>query len=110
MDLAHRHLASILENCTELLEPAPDQLGAFAAWATERLWRLRQAATCGRSAVRSVVERLRVELDGLAPPEDLERALTERSERMRLCKRQWLTGLIDFVDELLAVTDVPWAA
>jgi hypothetical protein len=110
MDLAHQYLEPIVENCTALLGPAPDQLARFEAWAQQRLWRLRQAAPCGPAAVRAVTQELRAELDELAPPVDLEAALTERRARMRLCQRQWLTGLLDFVDELLATTDVPWAA
>lgn len=101
MDLTHRHLGPIFENIGALLADVPGQLQQFEPWAIEQSHRLQRAAQHGKPSLAYEAELLRSELAHLIPPPEFERMLTERSERMRLCQRQWLTGLLDFVDDLL---------
>ena len=113
MDLTQQHLQPIFASITDLLGPAPDQFDQFGAWANEQALRLRRSADQGKASLAYEAELLRDELSLLTPPAEFERMLTERTERMRLCQRLWLTGLIDFVDDLLQdfVTEqMPWAA
>jgi|GEM_PF-5623611 hypothetical protein len=111
MDLTRRHLGPIFENIAEILPSA--QLEQFEPWAIEQALRLRRAAQHGTASLSYEAELLREELMHLTPPKEFERMLTERTERMRLCQRQWLTGLLDFVDDLLddhEISLLPWAA
>ncbi len=112
MDLTHQHLSPIFENIAELLATSPGQLEQFEPWAKEQAGRLKRAAEHGTPSLAYEAELLREELALLSSPGDLVKMLTGRSERMRLCQRQWITGLLDFVDDLLddAPELVPWAA
>jgi hypothetical protein len=113
MDLTHQHLGPIFENIAELLGAVPGQLEQFEPWANEQSNRLRRAAAHGIASLSFEADLMRQDLTKLAPPVEFERMLTERTERMRLCQRQWLTGLLDFVDDLLEdhqVPQLPWAA
>lgn len=113
MDLTHQHLEPIFENIFDLLGGTPGQIEAFEPWAIDQALRLRNAATGGRASLRYEAELMREELEQMKVPASFTRMTTERTERMRLCQRQWLTGLLDFVDDLLgapADDDVPWAA
>lgn len=113
MDLTRQHLQPIFASITDLLGPAPDQLDQFGLWANEQALRLRRSADQGKASLASESELLRFELGLLTPPAEFERMLTERTELMRLCQRLWLTGLIDFVDDLLEARvpePLPWAA
>lgn len=113
MDLTQQHLQPIFASIKDLLGQAPDQFDQFGAWANEQALRLRRSADRGSASLASESELLREELGLLTPPAEFERALTERTERMRLCQRLWLTGLIDFVDDLLRDSgheQQPWAA
>lgn len=114
MTLTHQHLQPILASIADLLGPAPDQFDQFGAWANEQALRLRRSADQGKASLVSESELLRDELGLLTPPAEFERRQTERTERMRLCQRLWLTGLIDFVDDLLeedhSPEQLPWAA
>jgi hypothetical protein len=101
MDLTRHHLAPIFENIINLLGATSGQLELFEPWAQEQSLRLRRAAEHGKPSLSYEAELLRDELHHMLTPVDLERMLTERTERMRLCQRMWLTGLIDFVDDLL---------
>lgn len=113
MDLTHQHLEPIFENIVELLGSTPGQLEQFEPWATDQALRLRNAATAGRESLRFEADLMRDELDEMKAPPSFERMITERTERLRLCQRLWLTGLVDFVDDLVdgpPQHDVPWAA
>lgn len=101
MDLTHQHLSPIFENIANLLDKTPGQLEQFEPWAIEQQRRLRRAADHGKPCLASEAELLRDELAHLSPPVEFERMITERTERMRLCQRLWLTGLLDFVDDLI---------
>ncbi|MFO0594551.1 MAG: hypothetical protein U0228_04585 [Myxococcaceae bacterium] len=101
MELTERHLAPIFENITVLLQPLPGMLEQFEPWADAQTDRLRRAAQFGVASLAFEAEQMRDELALLTPPAEFDRMLTERSERVRLCQRQWLTGLIDFVDDLI---------
>ena len=101
MELTERHLAPIFENITVLLQPLPGMLEQFEPWADAQTDRLRRAAQFGVASLAFEAEQMRDELALLTPLAELDRMLTERSERGRLCQRQWLTGLIDFVDDLI---------
>lgn len=101
MELAQRHLGPIFEHIVFLLSRSPEQLEIFEAWAASQMSRLHHSAQHGSAALSFEVELLREDLALLSPPEDFDAMLTERTERMRLCQRQWLTGLLDFVDDLL---------
>lgn len=113
MDLTHQHLEPIFESIVELLGSTPGQLERFEPWATEQAVRLRSAATAGPERLLSEAELMRSELAQMKAPPSFERMITERTERMRLCQRLWLTGLLDFVDDLVEGPpehDVPWVA
>ena len=101
MELTRQHLAPIFENIVNLLGSTPGQLEQFEPWANEQALRLNRAAVHGKPSLSYEAELLRDELNLMIPPRDLEKMLTERTERVRLCQRLWLTGLIDFVDDLL---------
>jgi len=105
MDLAHHHLDPIFDNITALLAPTPGMLELFEPWADEQTARLLRAAQHGTPSLAYEAELLREELMLLTPPASIEEMLTERTERMRLCQRQWLTGLLDFVDDLIGDAD-----
>lgn len=113
MDLTHQHLEPIFENIFNLLGATPGQLEQFEPWAIEQALRLRNAASGGTASLRFEAEMLRDELEQMKVPASFTRMTTERTERMRLCQRMWLTGLVDFVDDLVEAQpndDVPWAA
>jgi hypothetical protein len=113
MDLTRQHLGPIFENVAALLEAVPGQLEQFEPWANEQSHRLHRAAAHGLASLSFEAELMREELALLKPPAEFERMLSERTERMRLCQRQWLTGLLDFVDDLIEdhqVPQLPWAA
>ena len=101
MNLTHQHLHPIFASITNLLGSTPEQLEQFEGWANDQALRLRRAAEQGKASLAYESELLRDDLDLLTPPAEFERMLTERTERMRLCQRLWLTGLTDFVDDLL---------
>jgi hypothetical protein len=101
MDLVHQHLHPIFENITLLLSPTTGMLEQFEPWADEQTARLLRAAQHGTPSLAYEAELMREELMLLTPPPSIEETLTERTERMRLCQRQWLTGLLDFVDDLI---------
>lgn len=111
MELTRQHLVPIFEHIVELLGPAPGQLEQFEPWAKEQTVRLRLAAERGRPSIGAEAALLREELALMTRPEELDQVPTERTARMRLCQRLWLTGLLDFVDDLLETPDalVPWA-
>lgn len=102
MNLTARHLEPIFENIAALLGATPGQLEQFEPWATEQTRRLARSAKHGVAAVAYELELMREELAHLQPPPEFERMLTERTERMRLCQRQWLIGVLDFAEDLLA--------
>lgn len=113
MDLTHQHLEPIFENIVDLLGSTPGQLERFEPWATEQAQRLRNAAAGGRASLLFEADLIRVELVEMKAPESFERMTTDRTERLKLCQRLWLTGLLDFVDDLLGEgpqLEVPWAA
>ncbi|MDP1827185.1 MAG: hypothetical protein Q8L48_28185 [Archangium sp.] len=101
MDLTHQHLSPIFENIVNLLDKTPGQFAQFEPWAIEQQRRLRRAADHGKPSLAYEAELLRDELSNMSPPVEFERMITERTERMRLCQRLWLTGLLDFVDDLM---------
>jgi hypothetical protein len=101
MDLTHQHLQPIFASINTLLSANPEQLDQFEVWANEQALRLRRSAEQGKASLAYESELLRDDLSLLTPPAEFERMLTERTERMRLCQRLWLTGLTDFVDDLL---------
>jgi hypothetical protein len=105
MKLAERHLSPIFERIVELLTRSPEQLEVFETWASSQMNRLHHAARHGPASLLFEAELLREDLSLLTPPEDFVAMITERTERMRLCQRLWLTGLIDFVDDLLDAAD-----
>jgi hypothetical protein len=101
MKLAERHLAPIFEHIVDMLSRSPQQLEIFETWAASQMNRLHAAAKHGTASLSFEAELLREDLTLLSPPEDFVAMITERTERMRLCQRLWLTGLLDFVDDLL---------
>lgn len=101
MNLTNHHLQPILAGITSMLGHAPDQLTIFTDWADQQALRLRRSVEKGREFLVSEAELLRDDLNLLTPPCEFDKVVTERTERMRLCQRLWLTGLIDFVDDLL---------
>lgn len=101
MNLAHHHLHPIFENITLLLSPTPGMLELFEPWADAQTARLLNAAQHGTASLAYEADLMREELLLLTPPPSIQEQLTERTDRMRLCQRQWLTGLLDFVDDLL---------
>lgn len=105
--LTSRHLAPIFGNISVLLECLPGGLEQFEPWAQAQAARLVRASAHGTASLVYEAELLRDELQLLTPPPEFEKMLTERSERMRLCQRQWLTGLIDFVDDLVTAEEAP---
>ena len=112
-DLTRQHLAPIFENIVELLGSTPGQLQQFEPWAKEQALRLRRAAEHGKPSLAYEADLLREELSLMITPTNFERMMTERTERMRLCQRLWLTGLVDFVDDLMEdqpPSGLPWAA
>jgi hypothetical protein len=113
MDLTHQHLEPIFENIFDLLEGTPGQVAQFEPWAIDQAARLRNAATAGKASLRFEADLIRGELERMKVPASFTRMTTERTERMRLCQRMWLTGLLDFVDDLVAEPssdEVPWSA
>ena len=112
MDLTRQHLTPIFENIVNLLGTVPGQLEQFEPWANEQALRLRRAAEHGKPSLSYEADLLRDELNLMVTPPDFDRMMTERTERMRLCQRLWLTGLCDFVDDLMEqpAEDLPWAA
>jgi len=107
MNLTQQHLAPILASITTLLRTAPDHLEQFERWALEQALRLRRSADLGRANLGCESNLLRDELTLLAPRPGFEKMFTERTERIRTCQRLWLTGLVDFVDDLLGVPGAP---
>lgn len=107
MPLTARHLGPIFENIATLLSSTPGALEQFEPWASEQARRLVRAADHGIASLAYEAELLRDDLQHLLPPPEFERMLTERTERMRLCQRQWLTGLVDFVDDLITESEPP---
>lgn len=101
MNLTNHHLQPILASITAMLGHAPDQLAIFTDWADQQALRLRRAVEKGREFLVSESDLLRDDLNLLTPPCEFDKLVTQRTERMRLCQRLWLTGLIDFVDDLL---------
>lgn len=113
MQLTQQHLGPIFENISALLDADPGQLQTFEPWAVSQIVRLRHAAESGTSALAWEAELMREELGALQVRTDFTTMVTVRTERIRLCQRQWLTGLLDFVDDLLdgpKAASVPWAA
>lgn len=113
MDLTHQHLEPIFESIFDLLEGTPGQVEQFEPWAIEQAQRLRDAAALGKASLGFEADLMRDELEQMKVPRSFTRMTTERSERMRLCQRMWLTGLLDFVDDLVVESphgDVPWAS
>ncbi|MFT3706182.1 MAG: hypothetical protein QM817_00820 [Archangium sp.] len=111
MKLAERHLSPIFEHIVDMLSrSSSEQLEIFETWAASQMNRLHHAARHGPASLSFEAELLREDLSLLTPPEDFVAMITSRTERMRLCQRLWLTGLIDFVDDLLDDTQtVPLA-
>ena len=113
MQLTQQHLGPIFENICSLLEADPGQLQTFEPWAVNQIVRLRRATESGTVALAWEAELLRDELTALKASVDFTTMVTVRTERMRLCQRQWLTGLLDFVDDLLdgpGASTLQWAA
>lgn len=97
MKLTHPRLRPILESITELLS-TDGALQRFEAWAMTSAAALHRSAALGVSCLAQEAAALRDEL------EQLNRApapFTAEASRLRLCQQLWLTGLADFVDELL---------
>jgi hypothetical protein len=101
MNLTNHHLQPILASITSMLAPAPDQLAIFTDWADEQALRLRRSVEKGREFLVSEAAMLRDDLNLYTPPCEFDHGVSARTERMRLCQQLWLTGLIDFVDDLL---------
>ncbi len=106
MTLTQQHLAPLLSSITSLLGSVPDQLEPFERWAHRQALRLKSSAEKGSANLALESNLLRDELVLMTPRAGFETMFTERTERIRTCQRIWLTGLIDFVDDLL---DVPVA-
>lgn len=111
MELTRQHLTPVFDNITALLQAEPGQLEAFEPWAVEQALRLRRAAEAGQPNLAMEARLLREELTSMTPLEP-ERGPTERNERMNLCHRLWLNGLLNFVDTLVSDQQpmVPWAS
>ena len=105
MQMTDQHLRPIFENITDLLGSDPGTFEAFAHWAAQQARRLREAADHGTPSLAYEAELIRDELSQLQAAADFTTMLTERTERIRLCQRQWLTGLLDFVDDLLEAAE-----
>jgi hypothetical protein len=102
MNLTNQHLQPILVSITSTLAPMPDQLEIFTDWADQQALRLRRAVEKGREFLVAEAALLRDDLNLFTPPCEFDgQHLTARTERLRLCQQLWLTGLIDFVDDLL---------
>lgn len=101
MELAHQHLTPIFENIVQMLGATPGELDAFAPWAMALTQRLQHAAQEGSRALNGEARALRQELKHMTGPLGDDVALDDPHERMRLCQRLWLTGLLDFIDDLL---------
>jgi hypothetical protein len=101
MNLTNHHLQPILASITAMLGHTPEQLAIFNDWAGEQALRLRRSVEKGREFLVGEAELLRDDLHLLSPPCEFDKVITIRTERMRMCQRLWLTGLIDFVDDLL---------
>lgn len=109
MSLTNQHLQPILANITNMLGHTPDQLAIFTDWADQQALRLRRSVEKGREFLVSESALLRDDLNLLTPPCEFDQTVTLRTERMRLCQRLWLAGLIDFVDDLLLDRPEPQA-
>lgn len=102
MNLTNQHLQPILASITDTLAPMPAQLELFSDWADQQALRLRRAVEKGRQFLVAEAALLRDDLNLFTPPCEFDgQYLTARTERLRLCQQLWLTGLIDFVDDLL---------
>lgn len=111
MELADRHLKPIFENIVVLLADEPGQIELFEPWASGQVSRLLLAARNGPASLAYEAEQIREELALLTPPPTIHETLTEHTRKMRLCQRQWLTGVLDFVDDLLdGATYTPFTA
>jgi hypothetical protein len=101
MELAHQHLTPVFENIVQMLGATPGELNAFAPWAMELTQRLQRAAEEGKHSLTHEAKLLRQELKSMMGTGENDVALESAQDRMRVCRRLWLTGLLDFVDELL---------
>lgn len=97
MRLTHPHLRPIVQTITELLKPAA--LQDFEAWALTWSGSLQRSAELGVSCLAREAAAMRDELERLA---EISEHATAEAARFRLCQQLWLTGLADFVDDLLA--------
>ncbi len=98
MDLTHERLSPMLYRITETLKDNPEELHAFERWAVAVLQGLVAAAGEGDAPLKRVLMDLGHELA------DLQRDLsaihvTGRSQVRRMCRREWLTTLIELVDQ-----------
>lgn len=101
MQLTNQHLRPIFENISALLAGEPEVFEAFAHWAAQQAHRFVEAGSHGTPSLAYEAELVRDELSMLQAAVDFTTMITERTERLRLCQRQWLTGLLDFVDDVL---------
>lgn len=98
MDLTHERLSPLLDRITEALKDNPDELRAFERWAVAVLQNLATAAAEGDAPLKALLMDLWHELA------DLQRDMTAihvtgRSQVRRMCRREWLTTLIELVDQ-----------
>lgn len=101
MDLTHQLLSPVFERIGDILAAQPGQLAQFETWANAQSLRLKGAADRGMTTLAYEAEMLREQLKVLQQP----------ASPMQFCQQIWLTGLIDFVEDLLKEAtpdDVPW--
>jgi hypothetical protein len=99
MSVVHRHLVPAFNEISSLLGDSPELFLSFESWAQQQTQRLHRAAKDGTALLAFETEAVRSELEALASPTQIG---STKAETMRHAQEQWLSSLLNAVDELLA--------
>jgi hypothetical protein len=105
-ELTRERLEPLMRRIAETLGSDSKELVKFEKWALGLMQALLAAGTESRAALVQQVQLTRAELLELQHDISVGIAATGRTELLRVCRREWLMSLVDFVDELFDVPDV----
>lgn len=94
-------LRDTLTRITDVLGATPEQHEAFEKWALLKLKLLVNAEKEGRQRLLWQAHDLRQEYLELVHDLTTGMSVTGRTELMRTARKEWLSAVLDFVDDLL---------